>query len=382
MRKIESLEGVRGFAAFTVLIYHLQATFYGQVHTTIENTMSEFPKLLVLFTHYLVTFFTHGEYAVYLFWTLSGFVLSLKYFKFLLIKDESQARNYIKSAFVRRYPRLLLPVLGSVMFAWLLLKLDFMYIQSVGNLLQSEWLRAFYTVTPDFLLAIKSGVWDSFFTYSFKDSYNSVLWTIEIEMYGSIVLFLFLYAATQIKLRLLGYLLSFVVGLIWNVEWVTAFVMGAALCELYVFKDAVIVEAFGKFSFLNSRLGSIILSVMLFFIIVKTHHVGLYILSISFILLLLIYNNWLSRLFALAPFRFFGRISFGLYIMHWPVNASVACGVYLLLNTYISHFLAAIIASLTSMCVSIVLGYVVYKFLDLPAVTFSRTIEKIVRRKR
>lgn len=107
--RFNQLEGLRGIAAFVVVLGHLRHTFFfearntwnanGQIFGTVAEAMFD------------------GNFAVWIFWVMSAFVLSLR---FHVTDDHVASRSILSDALIRRYPRLLLPVLISVFFAWAL----------------------------------------------------------------------------------------------------------------------------------------------------------------------------------------------------------------------------------------------------------------------
>ncbi len=105
--KIIYLDGLRGLAAFIVVIYHHFYGFYPKFLYPSED------KVLTQLSGSPLNIFYNGNFAVYIFFILSGYVLTYKFFK---------TRNYgiIISSAARRYIRLLVPVLfflGKISFS-------------------------------------------------------------------------------------------------------------------------------------------------------------------------------------------------------------------------------------------------------------------------
>src|SRR5471030_2390691 len=124
--KIECLEGLRGFAALVVLMLHLQATFFIGFHQQLQNWLSHSPEVFSFIIIQIVQAFFNGSFAVWLFWGMSALVLSHKNFKAIHLDRTEQANLYLVNAFIRRYPRLLVPVLASVMLSFCLMSLGLM----------------------------------------------------------------------------------------------------------------------------------------------------------------------------------------------------------------------------------------------------------------
>ena len=94
--RVQGLEGFRGIAAFIVFIHHFLIIFhpdyYFGEHTTINK-------------------FINADLAVTWFFIHSGFVLSLK-----PLHNPLEAKNILWSQTKRRYLRLMIPVMASVLF--------------------------------------------------------------------------------------------------------------------------------------------------------------------------------------------------------------------------------------------------------------------------
>ena len=126
----------------------------------------------------------NGEAAVIFFFTLSGYVLTIRFF-------ENPAGNYIGSAALKRLPRLaLLPTIATVASAsiWLLGLYRF---QEAGHISGSRWLEMFgmsdlpTNFEPSLTGALDQGIWRTFLV---GDSYyDSSLWTMVHEFHGSLL---------------------------------------------------------------------------------------------------------------------------------------------------------------------------------------------------
>ena len=91
MKRYEALDGLRGIAAVMVIFYHYSLDFFEPVGIFRDN------------------FLTATSYAfVDLFFVLSGFVISLNYFK--TIQNRSAFNSYLVKRFARLYPLLLFTV--------------------------------------------------------------------------------------------------------------------------------------------------------------------------------------------------------------------------------------------------------------------------------
>ena len=75
------------------------------------------------------------------------------------------------------------------------------------------------------------------------------------------------------------------------------------------------------------------------------------------IILGLIGNHWLGRSLASPPFRLLGRLSFPVYLFHFPLLCSVACGLFVMLQPSMSHQGTLLLVAVVYAPVVIGVGY-------------------------
>lgn len=176
-KKITYLDGIRGVAAIIVIFSHVLLWFNPYLHNgpTAGNIPGEISQWLF---NSPLTFFYKGNAAVWLFFVLSGFVLTHSLIK---RKDNIEA---IRIASSKRYFRLGIPVLASVLICYTLMSSGAFKAKALGA---TDPFNLAYTFEPSAWEALKQGLWGAML---FGDSsYNYVLWTISIELYGSLLIF-------------------------------------------------------------------------------------------------------------------------------------------------------------------------------------------------
>ena len=108
-KRLYHLEGIRGLAAVSVLFAHFLQIFLPHVfyadptegHGVWERELATSPLNILV----------NGNFAVCLFFVLSGYVLSRNFLS-------NGSLGGLRRLALKRYPRLMLPVLGAVMLAW------------------------------------------------------------------------------------------------------------------------------------------------------------------------------------------------------------------------------------------------------------------------
>lgn len=168
--RVVFLDGVRGWAALMVVFSHLLPTFLAITTPA--------------YRHWYLTFLSDGNFAVYIFFVLSGFALSIGFLQ------TGNPRIPVELA-LRRYPRLTLPIFASCALAYALMKLHWFFNAAASVPAHSgDWLATFYRFEPTLPHFLKFSLYNVFFDYDIAKSYNQVLWTMSAEFYGSMLVFL------------------------------------------------------------------------------------------------------------------------------------------------------------------------------------------------
>ena len=125
------LDGLRGAAALAVLLGHLSIALAASLGP--------------------ITVIYNGNFGVCVFFILSGYVLS---------GLAATARLSLAAQSVRRYLRLMIPILLTSTIAWALLWIGAYQNKAAGEIVGSWWMGAWYNFEPSFTrhgLAI--GLW-------------------------------------------------------------------------------------------------------------------------------------------------------------------------------------------------------------------------------
>lgn len=177
--RIYAFDGLRGAAAFVVVIFH----YLAMLHPNWVPDYSADPPILV---DTPVAVLWNGPFAVSIFFVLSGFVMAA---------SAERRRDRIVGNAIARYLRLALPAAVSVMlaYAWLSLLPTAATDLARASAAPSDWLA--YTVQaplPGAHAAAYDGLIGTFLTGG--SAFNNVLWTMQIELIGSLALFLVYWA--------------------------------------------------------------------------------------------------------------------------------------------------------------------------------------------
>jgi peptidoglycan/LPS O-acetylase OafA/YrhL len=182
---------MRGIAALVVVAHHCALAFNEPAIASHDpaQAWSTGPWFLAV----------NGLGAVVFFFVLSGFVLSLGPLR------RNDHRAVLQSA-IKRWPRLAGPVLLTVLFSWLLWTTNVFTHTEAASVTHSGWLHNFASAFPNALgfqpdlslaHAIQQGLWGTFLTGDM--SFDSSLWTMKYEFYGSFAVFALLAVLISIK---------------------------------------------------------------------------------------------------------------------------------------------------------------------------------------
>lgn len=356
-RKLGYVEGVRGVAALTVVVAHFLQIFLPVVYEgdaakswgVGERAFETSPANVVL----------NPNFAVCLFFVLSGYVLSYGF-----MADGDRAR--IWKAAAKRFPRLMLPVLASVLLAWAVLAARGFHYGEIKPLAGA--IMPDYFATPrSFLYALGEGSFGAFFAGD--NSLNPVLWTIGVELYGSFLVFGLLAALGRSRYRWLGY--GVAAALLYD-RYYLAFPIGVAIAALprpagarpwRAAALALVGLALGSYPYYGAEEG--------FWRWLPTpgsalpivfHHT----LAAGLLLLAVVWSG-AQGVFERPVFRFLGRISYSLYLIHFTVLAALPTWLVLRLSPSLGYLPAIAIALAATLPATLIAAYGFARAVDEPA---------------
>jgi peptidoglycan/LPS O-acetylase OafA/YrhL len=321
--------------------------------------------------------FFAGGFSVCIFFVLSGFVLSNSFFK-------RKTHSVLVSSSVRRYFRLMIPALGSILLAYVVLRAGAMPVQQTAQLTESfRWLGgSHWQFIPSLPEALYQGLYGVFFT-GFV-SYNPVLWTMQLELYGSFIVFMFLALFGKLQRRWIFYIL---LALITMKTYYLAFVLGMVLCDIWVnhpelierVRKPILAGLLGVALVIGSwRYGSIYphyydsLQVPLFttpeFITFAN------ILAALVVVFAVLRLNLVSRFFETKPLQFLGKISFSLYLTHFIVMGSFASILFNMLMPRYGYGTSILLMALPTICVTFLIAILYTRYVDQPSIRWSKNI--------
>lgn len=373
-KRYVELDSLRGLAALTVLIGHLYAVF------------QETPLMTYIFRLGFLRWLVASGEAVILFFILSGFVLSLPFFK-------NKPFNYF-SYLTKRFCRIYLPYIIAVLFAGTLMVSFYSgEIRHASNWFNYSWSKdlSFQVIADHFLLI-----------GTFASNIDNVVWSLVHEMRISIIFPFLMYFIIKYNWKvglLFAFSLSFISVFYFNltnpvdsystevyktIHYTAMFIIGSLLAK---HRNNLTVKVG-----LLSRRNKIILfgTGLFFYYYVRPSYVLGAIVPLPGYTKMVI-DNWFLTLgacviivFALSSGKFslflrnrivnfLGKISYSLYLIHLPI--------ILVMVHLLSEKLPLWLICILSVPLVIFGSNLMYRYIEEPSIKIGRTLAGLISRK-
>jgi peptidoglycan/LPS O-acetylase OafA/YrhL len=328
--KLVQLEALRGLAAFIVVAWHFLWAF-DPARIGIVDGFD--PSAAILGSVGFASI--DGPAAVTLFFVLSGFVLPLGFFR------SGRAELVVRAA-AKRWLRLVCLVFLAVLLSWLLFHFGLYQHREAAQLSQSAWLGTFGgshtkpTFTPSFIDAVLEG---SVFAFVREpDMYIPMLWTMHHEFIGSFVTFFLAILLWRARPAAAAWLLvTAAVVMHFTDPYLVAFVAGTGLAWLMSRFElnlspglalACIAAGVFLFGYLEPRGSYAAFAAIRDIGPKRFDRIAVHTASGVMIIIGLVGNDWLGRSLSTPPFRLLGRLSFPVYLFHFPLLCSLASALF------------------------------------------------------
>jgi peptidoglycan/LPS O-acetylase OafA/YrhL len=342
--RLEFLDGLRGWGALMVFLYHL-------IVQLLFNTAPPYRS------RYLA-FLLDGDFAVFIFFVLSGFVLSIK---FII----SPGKYSLTQAVIARYFRLMLPIIITSFVAYMLMLAHAMYnVPASVPANTPQWLGVYFNFEPTPAYFLQFNLYYVFFNFNPGANFNPVLWTIAYEFTGSMLVYLIVgFFRTDKNKTYLVPIVFIILFNLFNNPIIACFAIGYLFAELYVAYSQRS-ENTPWVSWLATALFAVPVICSTFY---RTGHHFYIALLASLLVLSVTFSGVLKRFFSNKVSRFLGRISFPLYLIHLPLICSFSSYLFLYLpaHGYGNQATANIIVA-TTVPLGLLIAWIFY-----PIETFS-----------
>lgn len=376
--KLGYLESIRGLAALVVLFAHIMAAYFPaagggpslpSLNKPLEDLLYGLP----------FGFLINGHFAVVMFFTLSGFVLCYKYFQSHDIYD-------LQKQLAKRYFRLAIPIFVIVLVSYFMLANGAMsFTNDLALLTNSPEAARIFQFIPD----LGSALYDAtlgVLVYG-NDAYNPVLWTMKVELLGSLMVFGFAALTGKLRKRWGLYIAAVI---LFNQSYLTCFVLGMALADLAINTNFIdyarkkVAPIYWYMALLLVWVPASLLNTNSDLIQNTFHSLFLPGLDVSFtynilhfsaafiLLMTILVRAELQRALSLKIFVFIGSISFAIYLTHYLLLHSLGAYVYVYTRTFSGANSSALCATIVVVVTTFIISYLWKKYIDDLSVAVSR----------
>ncbi len=361
--RLDYINGLKGIGAGIVYLCHFVFTFYYGMYS-LEAADCHLPgNLEILIGQSPLNLLFNGNFAVRLFLVMSGYVLCLGYFR---TKDKK--RLLISAG--KRYIRLLPPILICNVMICLLMMAGVYQNVSVSELTGSFWLAGFNRCEPKISEAVAEAVFGCFFLGT--NQYNGVLWTIPYLFLGAMMVYAVAWLFGEKKWR---YAVYAVIGVGLLMTDYAGVFYGFVLCDLMHTMPEMVDKLkkqkwlwwivflmgfyFSSYPSAGTHLEGTIYGILPIVMVVPFHLAGAVMLVGSVLML-----EPLQKLFAWKMFEKLGSISYSLYLVHFPVIATVGCAVFQFCYGSLSYHLSALLTFAVTTLVTLTVSVLFSKFAE------------------
>jgi len=366
--RLAYLDGLRGLAALVVVLMHLMATYFPSL---IFASAANAPGWHTVLATTPLSFLVSGQLAVIIFFVLSGYVLSA---------SAINSRQSVIALTLTRLLRLGVPASLSVVFAYALYVAGFLDLQGIPEATGHPW-------AEQFMRPISSGdaaseMLGSYFLTG-GSSLNGVLWTMRIELIGSIIVYVVFGFMISARLRV-GFLIALTMAfLILGGGWIylVGFTAGMLLYESRTLRapnsllwwclaSGLLLGGF-PFEWRGHPIyGPALIGLHSYYSLADPAIVSRTVGAILVVTAVLHLRPMHSAL-EIPPIKFLGRVSFPLYLLHWPLMQATFTEPYFYLRGSPVQMILAVVVFLAAL---FALSWLMVTAVDQPLLRWLRQL--------
>jgi len=373
--RLVQLDGLRGIAALAVVFSHIVTGFRPQMYFGIEKGVAQTAQTWFATSPLFV--FVNGSFAVYIFFALSGFVISA---------SADRTQSALLPTILARIIRLSLPCAASLIFAATLINLGLTSASKAAEIVGHWWIKqlppTFDNPAP-WLIVLKYAL--GWYYVTGIAYFNGVIWTMKIELLGSLAIYIVFAFVRHPVWRAIAGVLIFVSVFFANAQpfYYSCFVAGSLI---YLARRSVarIPSSIGA----AALVAGLIVGGKPFFPppestfyywpyrFATSIHGEMYIWPTGAVLTVLGALAWRPAVSLLGnpAARFLGRVSFSVYLVHFPLVGSALT--YLFVRWGYKSDGAFAASALGYLLLVYALGYAFTIIIDEPATRLSVWVKR------
>ncbi|WP_293976365.1 acyltransferase family protein [Sphingomonas sp.] len=301
--RLHEIDGIRGWAALAVVIYHMFYETFGMLYPAFRNPLTE-------------TF--NGRYAVGIFFILSGEALSASFFA-------GGGMRAVASLAVKRHSRLSIPIFAAALLVWILQQSGLIFAHEAAGLVHREdWLGTFVSQPISLLTCLQYALIGVYVGDPATGQIVPFLWTMSVEMMGSILIFILLSLWDWLRYRAV---ILVILGLLLLSSGVACYYAGfvAGLFFASARRQGMI-GRIRRWRWMPALSGIAIVALLAAMYASRLRGERFYVMLEVALLAAVFVNPWAVSFFSTRVSRFLGHISFPLYLVHFAVLISFTSG--------------------------------------------------------
>lgn len=357
--RIYYLDGIRGWAAISVLLFHLLLEIFG--FFSIDYKINYLYLLI------------DGPLAVLIFFIISGDSLHTIFL--------SNNEKKITSVIIKRYFRLAGPIIVTSFIVYIIMKLNINYNYEAGYIVKKPlWLSSFLLFEPNIYEMLKFSISHVFIFGEYNNSYNPLLWPIKYEFFGSIFIFIYGLIYKNLKYPILSLIILFIYFFALG-SYYALFISGMIISILRKMNFFSILEMYIKgYTAIFLLLLIFIIDYILYYF--KIRNLRLLIIYSIFIVIILYSSVDCQRFMSSTFSRFLGKISYLIYCIQFPLIISYTSWLIVKFQSKIDNFEIILLIISSSVILAIVISYCLYFFEKLYLQTLDKKILVIINEKK
>lgn len=375
-KKLDFLDGLKVFSCLLVFEFHFFTFFYPGIYClmpeyyhvpAVEHLLGTTPLNLIF----------NGKYTVRIFMALSGFFVGYRYFI-------TGNKDSLKSGIVKKYFRLILPIVFTNIMIYILMKLSLYQNCEASVLANSEIFYGGYnSFAPNLGDALKEALFGCFINGA--NQYNGPLWFIFYEFFGTIMISVIVLLVGDKKWR---YVVYAVAALIFVRSDFLSMILGMVVCDL-TYREPKWLSKFSS----NRWLVGLLLAGCLFlcsFPAVGERYEGTiyqyfpikvmfyYNVAAPLIIYAILHLKTIPKVLAVKPLTRLSKYTYCFYLIHFPIICTVSCGLFIACYDKMNYHLLVLLDAVLTFIITVLLSMTMYKFIELPGIKMANKVVELL----